>query len=200
MIKYIIISFFLFFSNQKTQNPCSNKGIKIEYLKDLDKLIKNGYKCDNQFNNFGISQLKNCEVLFSDSNYKVVSNNYKSRILFDKKENLTLAINSVDPYFRDIQKRPFTLYILNNRLMPEYAIAKLGKKNMSVFKIEYIKSKVIIKKAFEKESKNINVNKLTYSQIKVLIKKIKLKFKYKLEKETLDEYYYKVPYWTEGLE
>ncbi|MCY1458006.1 hypothetical protein D9M71_753490 [compost metagenome] len=71
---------------------------------------------------------------------------------------------------------------------------------MSVFKIEYSKKKIVLSEAIDEESKNINVNKLTYKEILELIKKIKDEFKYKPKKTSLDDYFYNVPYWTEGRE
>jgi len=199
-MRYSLIVIFLFFCSCKDTEHCADRGIKVAFLSDIDKLIKDGYKCDNKFNHFNIDELKNCKVLFSDRNYKIVYNGYKTRLLFDKKENLTLAINSVTPHFTIIKGRPFSLYILNEKLMPVYAIAKLGKENFSVYRIEYLKNEIVISKAIDDESKNINVCTMKYTQIVDLTKKIKYKFSYKKEKQTLDNYFYKVPFWTEGLD
>ncbi|MDR6969252.1 hypothetical protein J2X31_003279 [Flavobacterium arsenatis] len=200
MIRYSLIAIFLFFCSSKETEKCIDRGIKVEYLGDIDKLIKDGYKCETKFNHFNIEELKNCKILFSDQNYKIVYNGYKTRLLFDKKENLIIAINSITPHFKIIKDRPFSLYILNEKLMPVYAIARFGESNFSVFRIEYLNGKIILSKAIDEESKNINVCNMKYTQIVDLTKKIKYKFSYKKERQTLDNYFYKVPFWTEGLD
>ena len=73
-----------------------------------------------------------------------------------------------------------------------------GEKDYHVYKYEYIKGSIKLKKAMNKESKNINVDKLTYKEIILLVKKIKEKFIYKPEKGGFDDYFYDVPLWTEG--
>lgn len=199
-LKYLFIGFFFVFCTNKKTIECKDQGIKIVYLSDLDKLIKNGYKCDTAFNDFGISRLETCKVLFSDSNYKVLYNGYKTRLLFDKKENLKLAINSVAPDFRIIESKPYALFVLDDKLMPVYAIAKLGEDHFSVYKIAYKNNVTVISKATNKESQNINVNTLTYDQIIVLISQMKNTFTYKFSPGSLDDYFYDVPFWTEGLQ
>ncbi|WP_433831139.1 hypothetical protein [Flavobacterium anhuiense] len=200
MLKYSLLLFFIFTCTNKKEIECKDQGIKIEYLTDIDKLVKNGYICDKYFDDFGIDELKRCKVVFSDSNYKVLYNGFRSRVLFDKKENLKLAINSISPDFKPVKNRPFTLFILNNKLLPVYAISKFSNDSLSVFKIEYIKKKILLSEAINRESKNINVNKLTYQEILSLIPKIKNEFKYKPRKTSLDDFFYDVPYWTEGRE
>lgn len=200
MIQYSLLVFFLVFCTNKKNEKCVDRGIKLEYLSDIDKLIKDGYKCESAFSHFNIDELKNCKVLFSDINYKIVYNGFKTRLLYDKKEKITIAINSITPDFRIIRGRPYALYILNEKLMPVYAIAKLGEENFSVYKIDYLQNKIVISKAINKESKSINVCTMKYIQILDLIRKIKNDFSYKKEKQTLDNYFYKVPFWTEGLD
>ena len=202
MKKVIVFSLLIIFgcTNKQNEPDCKDQGIKIEYLMDIDKLVQNGYICDNHFDDFGINELKRCKVEFSDSNYKVLYNGFRSRVLFDKKENLKLAVNSLLPDFRPVKNRPFSLYVLNDKLMPVYGITKFTNVPLSVFKIEYKNKQIILTEAVDKESKNIDVNKLTYQEILVLIKKIKNTFKYKPKKGTIDDYFYKVPYWTEGRE
>ncbi|MEA9412654.1 hypothetical protein [Flavobacterium sp. PL02] len=101
MKKAIIFSLLISFSctNKQKEPDCKDQGIKIAYLTDIDKLVQNGYICDNHFDDFGIDELKRCKVVFSDSNYKVLYNGFRSRVLFDKKENLKLAINYYFPIF-----------------------------------------------------------------------------------------------------
>ena len=202
MKRVIIFSLLIFFgcTNKQKELDCKNQRIKIEYLTDIDRLIKNGYICDNHFDDFGIDELKRCKVVFSDSNYKILYNGFRSRVLFDKKENLKLAVNSLSPDFRPVKNRPFSLHVLNDRLMPVYGITKFTNVSLSVFKIEYKNKKIVLSEAINEESKNIDVNKLTYQQILELIEKIKNTFKYKVREKTLDDYFYKVPYWTEGRE
>ena len=84
--------------------------------------------------------------------------------------------------------------------MPVYEITKFTNVGLSVFKIEYKNKKIVLIEAINEESKNIDVNKLTYQQILELIEKIKNTFKYKVRGKTIDDYFYKVPYWTEGRE
>lgn len=200
MIKYSLLVFLFVFCTNKKETDCKDQGIKIEYLTDIDKLVQNGYICDNHFDDFGIDELKRCKVVFSDSNYKVLYNGFRSRVLFDKKENLKLAINSLLPDFRPVKNRPFSLYVLNDKLMPIYGITKFGRDSLSIFKIEYKNKKIVLSEALDKESKNINVCKLSYSEIVKLIKNIKYDFVYKKQDTTLDEYFYNVPFWTEGRE
>lgn len=200
MIKYILLVFFILSCTTKKETECKNQGIKIQYLTDVDKLVQNGYICDKHFDDFGIDELKRCKVVFSDSNYQVLYNGFRSRVIFDKKENLKLAINSISPDFQPVKNRPFSLYILNEKLMPIYAITKFSNDSLSVFKIEYVKKKILLSEAVDKESKNINVNKLTYQEILSLIPKIRNEFKYKPRRTSLDDYFYEVPYWTEGRE
>jgi len=109
MKKIIVSSLLIFFgcTNKQKELDCKDQGIKIQYLTDIDKLVKNGYKCDNHFDDFGIDELKRCKVVFSDSNYKILYNGFRSRVLFDKKENLKLAVNSLLPDFRPVKKPTF---------------------------------------------------------------------------------------------
>jgi|GEM_PF-3371196 len=200
MIRYGLLLFTLMFCSPNQKENCLDKGIEIEYLSDIEKLIKDGYICEDEFNHFNIEELKKCKVLFSDLNYKVVYNGYKTRLLFDKRENLIIAINSATPDFKIIESRPYALYVLDEKLMPIYAIARLGKKTFSVYQIEYLKNEIVLSKALDLESTNINVCNMKYNQIIDLIRKIKYKFTYKKEKQTLDTYFYKVPFWTEGLQ
>lgn len=166
---------------------------------DINKLIKDGYKCESAFNDFNISELKECKVLFSDSNYKVVYDGYKSRLLFDKKEGITIAISTRTPTFKEIEGVPFSLFLLNDKLLPTYAISRLGKEKTYVYKIEYLKNEIVIYKATNKESTEIDVKKLKYTEILNLLKKDIYKYTYKKEKQTLDSFYCDVPFWTEGL-
>ncbi|WP_295094388.1 hypothetical protein, partial [uncultured Flavobacterium sp.] len=133
MIKYsLLLVFLLVFCTNKKEIDCKDQGIKIEYLSDMDKLIQNGYVCDKHFEDFGLDELKRCKVVFSDSNYKILYNGFRSRVLFDKKENLKLAVNSLLPDFRPVKNRPFSLFILNDKLMPVYGITKFGVDSPSV--------------------------------------------------------------------
>jgi len=201
MMKYFwVFSFFLVFCTNKKTEECIDRGMSIEYLTDIDKLIKDGYKCETAFNDFNIDELKKCKVLFSDSKYKIIYNGYKSRLLIDKKENITIAINSRTLDFKTIKDVPFTLFLLNDKLMPIYAISRFGKEKTFVYKIEYLKNKIILSRAINKESTEIDVTKLKYSQIIDLFKKSIYNFTYKKEKLTLDSYFYDVPFWTEGLD
>ena len=200
MTKYFwFLFFFLVFCKNKKTEECIDRGINIEYLTDIDKLIKDGYKCETTFNDFNIDELKKCKVLFSDSKYKIIYNGYKSRLLIDKKENITIAINSRTIDFKTIKDLPFAVFLLNDKLMPIYAISKLGEEKTFVYKIEYLNEKIILSKAINKEVAEIDVNKLKYSQIKEIFKKSIYRFRYKKEKLTLDSYFYNVPFWTEGL-
>jgi len=198
-MRYILLAFLMLFCSERKSETCVDRGIEIEYLIDIDKLIKDGYKCEEDFNNFNTEELKNCRLLFADANYKVLYNGYKTRLLFDKKENLKIAINSITPDFKTIKDRPFALYVLNENLMPVYAIAKLGSNVISVYKSEYVKNEIVLKRATEKEANNINIGDFKYTEILQLIKKMKSGFSYKKEKKTIDPYFYNVPYWTEGL-
>lgn len=200
MKKYLwLFSFFLVFCTCNKSENCINREIKIEYLIDINKLIKDGYKCDSVFNDFNINELKECKVLFSDSNYKVVYDGYKSRLLFDKKENITISISTRTPTFKEIEGVPFSLFLLNDKLLPTYAISRLGKEKTYVYKIEYLKNEIIIYKATNKESIELDVKKLKYTEILHLLKKDIYKYTYKKEKQTLDSFYCDVPFWTEGL-
>ena len=54
MIKYSLLLLFLFvFCTNKKEDGCKDKGIKIKYLTDIDKLVQNDYICDNHFDDFG---------------------------------------------------------------------------------------------------------------------------------------------------
>jgi len=200
MKKYFwLFSFFNVFCSNKKTEKCIDRGINIEYLIDINKLVVDAYKCDSVFNDFNINELKECKVLFSDSNYKVVYDGYKSRLLFDKKENITITISTRTPTFKEIEGVPFSLFLLNDKLLPIYAISKLGKDKTYVYKIVYLKNEIIVSKATNKESIEIDVKKLKYNEILNLLKKDIYKYTYKKEKQTLDIFYCDVPFWTEGL-
>lgn len=198
-MKKIIFLFLLTFAYSNSQNKeCIDKKIRVEHLSDIDKLIKNKYICDSSFNTFGKDRLDKCKVLFSDKNYKVAYDQYKTRIFIDKKLNLNFAIVCILPDFKVRKETPNSLYILDKKLMPIYSISKSGGKNYHVFKYEYVNGSIIVKKAIDKESRNINIDKLTYKEILLLVSKIKEKFIFKLEKDSFDNYFYDVPLWTEG--
>ena len=199
MIKYSLLLLFLFvFCTNKKEDGCKDKGIKIEYLTDIDKLIGSKYICDYSFNTFGKDRLDKCKVLFSDENYKVIYDQYKTRLLIDKKLNLKFAIVSISPDFKTIETVPKSLYILDDKLMPIYSITKFGKDKFHTYRYKYDKGNLIIEIAIDKESKNIKVDQLTYKEIILLVSKMKNKFTYKINKGDFDEYFYDVPLWTEG--
>lgn len=198
-MKRIVLLFLLTFgicNSQKKQ--CADKKIKIEYLSDIDKLIKTKYICDPSFNTFGKDRLDKCKILFSDKNYKVAYDQYKTRVFMDHKLKLNFAIVCILPDFKIREKTPNSLYILDDKLMPVYSISMSGEKNYHVFKYEYLNGNIILKKAIDKESNNINIDKLTYKEILSLVSKIKEKFIYKTVKGGFDDYFYNVPLWTEG--
>lgn len=195
ILTYGLVAYFLICCKEKEK--CIDREIELEYLGDITKLIADGYKCENKFDDLGIKELSKSKVLFSDVNYKIVYNGYKTRLLFDKRENLIIAINSVMPEFKVVESRPFSLYVLNDKLMPVYAVARLGDEKFAVYHFEYINNKIVLSKAAEKESENINICNLKYSQIIDLIHKMKSHFSYEHEHETLDDYFYKIPFWTE---
>lgn len=195
----ILFFFLLTLAYCNAQNKqCIDKKIKIEYLSDIDKLIKTKYICDTSFNTFGKDRLEKCKVLFSDKNYKVAYDQYKTRIFIDKKLKLNFAIVCILPDFKIRAEVPNSLYILDEKLMPIYSISKSGEKNYHVFKYEYTNGSIIVKKAINKESHNINIDKLSYKEILQLVSKIKEKFIFKSEKDSFDDYFYNVPLWTEG--
>ncbi|PBJ13327.1 hypothetical protein [Flavobacterium sp. ACN6] len=193
---FFFLLIYTFCHAQKKQ--CIDKNIKIEYLSDIDKLIKSKYICDASFETFGKDRLEKCKVLFCDKNYKVSSDQYKTRIFVDKKLKLNFAIVCIIPDFKIRKETPNSLYLLDDRLMPIYSISKSGEKNYHVFKYEYVNGNLITKKAIDKESQNINIDQLTYKKILSLVSKIKGKFTFKTEKESFDDYFYDVPLWTEG--
>lgn len=198
-MKKILFCFLLIYTFCNSQSKqCIDKNIKIEYLSDIDKLIKSKYICDSSFQTFGKDRLDKCKVLFCDKNYKVITDQYKTRIFIDKKLKLNFAIVCIAPDFKIRKEIPNSLYLLDNKLMPVYSISKSGKKNYHVFKYEYVNGNIITKKAIDKESQNINIDKLTYNEILLLVSKIKEKFTFKLEKDSFDDYFYDVPLWTEG--
>ena len=200
MKKVIVFSLLIFFgcTNKQKELDCKNQGIKIEYLTDIDKLIRSKYICDYSFNTFGKDRLDKCKVLFSDENYKVIYDQRNTRVLIDKKLNLKFAIVSISPDFKTIEPVPKSLYILDDKLMPIYSITKFGKDKFHTYRYKYDKGNLIIEIAIDKKSKNINVDKLTYKEIISLVSKMKNKFTYKVNKGDFDEYFYDVPLWTEG--
>lgn len=193
---FFFLLIYTFCTSQTKQ--CIDKKIKVEYLSDIDKLIKSKYICDASFQTFGKDRLDKCKVLFCDANYKVITDRYKTRIFIDKKLKLNFAIVCIAPDFKIRKEVPNSLYLLNDKLMPIYSITKSGEKNYHVFKYEYINGSIVVKKAIDKESHKINVDNLTYKEILTLVSKIKEKFIYKLEKDSFDDYFYDVPLWTEG--
>lgn len=198
-MKKTVLLFLLTFAFCNSQSKlCIDKGIKIEYLSDVDKLIKTKYICDASFQTFGKDRLDKCKVLFCDKNFKVISDQYKTRIFIDKKLKLNFAIVCIAPDFKIRKEAPNSLYILDDKFMPIYSITKSGEKNYHVFKYEYVNGSIIVKKATDKESRNINIDKLTYKEIVLVVSKIKEKFSFKLEKDGFDDYFYDVPLWTEG--
>lgn len=104
MKKVIVFSLLIFFgcTNKQKELDCKNQGIKIKYLTDIDKLIRSKYICDYSFNTFRKDRLDKCKILFSDENYKVIYDQYKTRLLIDKKLNLKFAIVSISPDFKTI--------------------------------------------------------------------------------------------------
>jgi len=198
-MKKIIILFLLINAYCNSQSKqCIDKNIKIEYLSDINKLIKSKYICDYSFETFGKDRLDKCKVLFCDKSYKVISDQYKTRILIDKKLKLNFAIVCILPDFKIRKETPNSLYLLDDKLMPVYSVSMSGEKNYHVYKYEYINGNIITKKAIDKESHNINIDKLTYKEIVLLVSKIKQKFTFKKEKDSFDNYFYNVPLWTEG--
>jgi hypothetical protein len=198
-MKKIVCLFLLTVTYCNSQGKqCLDRKIKIEYLSDIGKLIRSKYICDSSFETFGKSRLDKCKVLFSDKNYKVVYDQYKTRIFIDKKLKLNFAIVCIVPDFKVRESSPNSLYILDEKWMPKYSISKSGEKEYHVYKYEYINGSISLKMAVNKESNNINIDKLTYKEIILLVTKIKKKFIYKPVKGGFNDYFYDVPLWTEG--
>ena len=174
--------------------------MEINYLADLQTLIKNGYTCDTLFaDKYTNARFSHCRVLFDDPKYMVAYDNYKCRILFDKKNNLKLAIVSIAPWFPKNKVYPNSLYILNNELFPLYSISTGGEMEHRVNKYIYQDGNVYINTAVDKESIGINIDTIKYKELIEIINKIKNEFSYKDSGYQLDNHFYGTPYWTEGI-
>lgn len=205
-LKLVVVLIFIFFlggcnlkEKMNNKSKCLNKNIRLKYLSDLDNLIYNGYICDSSFNHFSNDRLKKCKVVFSDSNYKIATNFDKTRIIFDKKNDLILALNYTYPDFKIRDDYSTGLYILNEKLMPIYSVTHSWKEGMRVFNYKYKNGKCFVYKAIDEESKDINIDKLLYSDVVILINDIRNRFVYIDTGLELDSYFYKTPYWTEGI-
>ncbi|MFL9836994.1 hypothetical protein ABS768_05750 [Flavobacterium sp. ST-75] len=178
-----------------------DKEIKLTTLSDINKLIDNAYICDSTFNDYSKDRLERCKVIFSDRNYKVVTDYNKTRILFDKKYKLIFAVVSISPDFKARDFAPYALYVLDDKMMPIYSISMLGGKEFHIYKYTYKDKQVHIEKAkkINEMNINLNLNNLRYSELLTLIDNIKNKFEYEYINKSLDQYFYDVPYWTEGI-
>jgi len=198
MRKILALVLISFVSCTDSKEECTNQKIKLDHLADITKLAGNGYKCDTTFQDFGNSRLKKCRVLFSDTNYKLAIDSYKCHVLFDKKNDLIIAIMRPFASVKIIQSTPISLYILDEKLMPEFSISKFSEKNYQIWKYVYKDGEVHIHKAPD-TVEELDVSKLRYEQVVQLVHKIKGGIAYEDKWYSLDEYFYNSPYWTEGI-
>lgn len=192
MIKYFFVLCFLISCN----SDCPNRNIAINYLIDINQLVKDNYRCKNHlFNDFGNEDLKDYKVVFSDKRYEVVYNNNKVRLFFDKEKDMRLAIVSAGPELIRNSLRPNSLYVLDEKLMPIYSISLLERKHR-VFKYEYIKGVVNTKIATNKESMGINIDNIPYDDLLSLIKSMDTSFTF-VNTKWSDSVYYNIPLWVD---
>jgi hypothetical protein len=192
----VIVAFFIFGCSKQ---ECDDKQITLRHLSDINLLMNDGHKCDTVVADYDNSRLNKCKVLFADANYKLAADSYKSHILFDKNNNVTMAIVRPFPSVKIEKYTPLSLYILDKKLMPVFSITKLSGKEYRVIKYIYDKGKVHVHEAENiKGNRNLNVKDLTYKEVLELIHKIRT-YNYKDTGTELEEYFYDTPYWTEGF-
>ncbi len=192
-----------------SKSDCEVKVSKFKYPSSLEKLIEIKYKCDTILpfiENDTRKFTKKLYVIFSDQNYSLINFDRRTRLLWDKNEEIIFAFKAAEidnfyfnkPAYKEIY--PLTIYILNRKLLPIYhfqgneiSIFQDDKKNKKFkqFRIE-LEDKSL--------AKNIDIGVIEYENLVSIIKDLNAnKF---IKKESiggtvLDYFYKNPPVWTE---
>lgn len=191
----------------KSLKKCEAKISSFDYPADLENLINLNYKCDVNLpfiKNDNRKFTKNLHVIFSDQNYSLIHFDRKTRLLWDKREDIIFVFKACEidnfyynkPGYKELY--PLTIYILNKELIP---IFHLQGDQISVFQDDK-ENKKLKEFRIELENKSLikNIDNIKYDNLIMIIKDLKSN-KY-LRKDSiggslLEYFYINPPIWTE---
>jgi hypothetical protein len=209
----ISILSFVISCKQNTENKnnvtkeCDVKISKFEYPGSLEKLVEIKYKCDTILpfiENDNLEFTKKLFVIFSDRNYSLINFDRKTRLLWDKREDIIFAFKAseIDNFYFNKsgykELYPLTIYILNKQLMPIYHFQS---NEISIFHDDK-KNKKFKEFRIELEKKSLakNIDVIEYENLVKIVKELNANkyMKKELIGGTLLDYFYKnPPVWTE---
>ncbi|MFB9077058.1 hypothetical protein ACFFLS_03550 [Flavobacterium procerum] len=212
---FIMINYILFVSCNRHQNSitlqenmnCDKKVDSFNYPKDLESLEEKKYICDNTIpfiENDERLFLKKMKITFSDKSFALINFDRKTKILFDKTENLLLVFKASEIdnfYFNKSSYKelyPLSLYVLDEKYLPKYHFAgeviTIFKDNVKMKKFE--EYRVVMKN----KPLNKNYELFKYSDLIKVIKELN-KGNYEIEEEIspdmLNYFYKEEPVWIE---
>jgi hypothetical protein len=214
--KIVIIILASLFSCQKRQivstkeddnKGCEEKVLDFLYPAHLEELINSNYICDTTIpflENDKRKFIKQLSVYFSDKNFMLLVYDRKTRLLWDKKEDIIFAFKAseIDNFYfnkKDYKEiYPLKIYVLNKKLIPIYNIG--GEQN-SVF-IDDAKKGRLIEYNIELKNKTVlkKLEDLEYVDILEIVDELKKKEFLKkddVSSSLLEYFYYDTPVWTE---
>lgn len=189
------------------QNDCEKIIDSFSFPADLEILDEKKYICDSVLpfidkeNRKFFNQMK---ITFSDKNFILIFFNRKTKILFDKKENLLLVFKATEIdnfYFNKSGYKelyPLTFYVLDEKYLPKYYfsgnVISVFKDNVRLKKFE--KYKVVMNNEFL----NDNYEVFNYSKLINVVKELEkgnYTIKEDISSDILNHFYKEEPIWVE---
>jgi hypothetical protein len=210
----LLLNFILIFScnnyrklDNKDYSKCEKKIDSFFYPKDLESLIEKNYICDNNIPfifNDDRAFCKRMKVVFSDKNFMLINFDRKTRILFDRKEDIIIVFKASEidnfyfnkPEYKELY--PLSFYVVDKKFLPKYHFSG---NIISVFKDNVNKKKYDEYKVSMKNHKlNINYNLFDYHDLIKTIKELNngnFIVKEEIGPDILNYFYKNEPIWTE---
>lgn len=211
----IMINYILLVSCNRHQNSiilqenmnCEKKVDSFNFPKDLESFEEKKYICDTIppfIENGGRLFFKKMKITFSDKSFALINFDRKTKILFDKKENILLAFKASEIdnfYFNKPSNKevyPLSFYVLDEKYLPKYHFAgeviSIFKDNVKMGKFE--EYRIVMKN----KPLNKNYELFKYSDLIKVITELN-KGNYEIEKEIspdmLNYFYKEEPIWIE---
>lgn len=184
---------------------CEERINHFNYPSDIELLESENYVCDSLiFNNFKIEYQQNdlkmyegFKIIFSDKNYCLAEYDLRTRLLYDRKENLWLVFKAGEvgnfyfnkPGYKNLYGLG-NIYVLDKNLIPLYSFNKLGLRKYRLNDEKKITESLDIELKNTKISHNIDL--INYNEILKITNE--LKSNNYIEKGNFrNEYFYKNP-------
>lgn len=189
------------------QNDCEKIIDSFSFPADLEVLDEKKYICDSVLpfiDNENRKFFNQMKITFSDKNFTLIFFNRKTKILFDKKENLLLVFKATEIdnfYFNKPSYKehyPLTFYVLDEKYLPKYYfsgnVISVFKDNVRLKKFE--EYKVVMNNKFL----NDNYEVFNYSELINVVKELEkgnYTIKEDISSDILNYFYKEEPIWVE---